>query len=114
MKAETISRRARVASRDGISRFRTVSACLIDITERGVHLVSEAPAEEGQVVWFGLEALPWEWVRATVAKVVSGGGVWNYHVAFGEPCPVGILEAAVDNEWPYPSEIPLTFSFELD
>jgi hypothetical protein len=73
---------------------RRAPARLIDITTRGAGLVTHRPAEFGQTVWLGVEALPCEWVRAIIRAVSPDGSQWRYHLAFCEPCPVGLLEQA--------------------
>jgi hypothetical protein len=106
--------RARIAWRDGISHFWTSPARLIDISDRGARLMSGLPAGAGQAVWIGLEVLPCEWVRAIVKAVVPGPGEWSVHLAFREPCPIGLLEAATHAA---PRRSPIlvpSFSFERD
>ena len=52
-----------------------------------------------------LDAMPFEWVRARVRAVRSvrrGALRWCLHLAFTEPCPVGVLEEAIS-----PDRLPL-------
>ena len=71
-----------------------VPARLIDITTQGAGFVAGRPAEPGQMLWLGFVSLPCEWVKATIRAAFPAGPQWRYHVAFCEPCPVGLLEHA--------------------
>ncbi len=70
-------------------------ARLIDITANGASLLAARPAQSGQVLWLGMASLPWEWVKASIRGAFPVGPRRRYHVAFCEPCPVGLLEAAI-------------------
>jgi hypothetical protein len=75
--------------------MRTAPARLIDITGEGAGLMAHRPAELGQLIWLGITSLPGEWVKATIRAAIPRGEQWQYHVAFCEPCPAGLLEQAV-------------------
>jgi hypothetical protein len=85
---------ARIAWKEGGFRMHKVPARLIDITTEGAGLVAGRPAEPGQMLWLGFASLPCEWVKATIRAAFPDGPQWRYHVAFCEPCPVGLLERA--------------------
>jgi hypothetical protein len=83
---------ARIAWKEDGFRMHQMPARLLDITTQGAGLVAGRPAEPGQVLWLGFVSLPCEWVKATIRAAVPNGLQWRYHVAFCEPCPVGLLE----------------------
>jgi hypothetical protein len=85
---------ARIAWKEEGFRMHKVPARLIDITTQGAGFVAGRPAEPGQLLWLGFVSLPCEWVKASIRAVVPNGPQWRYHVAFCEPCPVGLLERA--------------------
>jgi hypothetical protein len=85
---------ARLAWKEEGLRVYKSPARLIDISANGAGLLVARPAEPGQVVWLGIASLPWEWVKATIRATFPDFGCWRYHVAFCEPCPVGLLEQA--------------------
>ena len=86
---------ARIAWKAGGLRMRRAPARLFDITARGAGLLAQQPAQLGQLVWLGITSLPCEWVKATIRAAVPRGSQWQYHVAFCEPCPAGLLEQAI-------------------
>jgi len=81
-----------------------VPARLIDITTQGAGFVAGRPAEPGQMLWLGFVSLPCEWVKATIRAAFPAGPQWRYHVAFCEPCPVGLLEHRLP--WPIVPRLP--------
>jgi hypothetical protein len=85
---------ARIAWKEEGFRMHKEPARLIDITAQGAGLVAGRPAETGQMLWLGVASLPCEWVKATIRAAFPDGPRWRYHVAFCEPCPVGLLERA--------------------
>jgi hypothetical protein len=85
---------ARIAWKEKGFRMSKVPARLLDITTQGAGLVAARPAEPGQTLWLGFVSLPCEWVKATIRAAFPSGRQWRYHVAFCEPCPVGLLERA--------------------
>jgi hypothetical protein len=87
---------ARIAWKEGCFRMGKSSASLIDITANGACLVTLRPAELGQMLWLGIASLPCEWVKATVRGATSDGSQWTCHLAFSEPCPLGLLEEATE------------------
>ena len=90
---QIVNRRvAKLVWRVGPSRFSRTVGRLLDISEKGAGVVSKTiPAEETSL-WFGLEELPWEWVKASVREVRPSGKAWWVHLEFAEPCPPGLLE----------------------
>jgi hypothetical protein len=86
---------ARIAWKAGGLRMGQAPARLIDITARGAGLLAQQPAQLGQLVWLGITSLPGEWVKATIRAAVPHGSQWQYHLAFCEPCPAGLLEQAI-------------------
>jgi hypothetical protein len=86
---------AQIAWKAGGLRMRRAPARLIDITARGAGLLAQRPAQLGQLIWLGIASLPCEWVKATIRAAVPNGSQWQYHVAFCEPCPAGLLEQAI-------------------
>jgi PilZ domain len=113
-----VESRASLAWEAGPPPFRHVSARLIDISEQGAQIAVDAvPCDVGRV-WVRLDAVPWEWVRATVRAMRGVSPCCHVHLSFPEPCPPGVLEEAVD---PTPSScddstlrLNLTFDFERD
>jgi hypothetical protein len=91
----TSSEPARIAWRAGGLRMHQAPARLIDITAYGAGLLAHRPAELGQLVWLGVTSLPGEWVKASIRAAIPRGSQWQYHVAFCEPCPAGLLEQAL-------------------
>jgi hypothetical protein len=70
---------------------------LIDITEGGAQILTSALPPGLRRVWVRIDALPWEWVGATVEAVQNGRGrqsQCSLHLSFNEPCPAGLLERA--------------------
>jgi hypothetical protein len=86
---------ARIAWKKEGLRVSKAPAQLIDIALTGAGLVVARPAAPGDVLWLGMASLPWEWVKATVRASCPDGPSWRFHVAFCEPCPVGLLEMAI-------------------
>jgi len=70
-------------------------ARLIDISAKGARLLAARPGQPGEVLWLGMASLPWEWVKATIRETFPFGPRRRFHIAFCEPCPVGLLEAAI-------------------
>src|SRR5262245_55664359 len=89
---------ARIAWKSQGLRMHKAPARLIDITAVGAGLLAQQPAELGQLLWLGITSLPGEWVKATIRAAVPQGSQWQYHLAFCEPCPVGLLERAIIGE----------------
>jgi hypothetical protein len=86
---------ARIAWKEQGLRVYKAPACLIDITARGACLLVARPAEPGDLLWLGMASLPWEWVKASIRAAAPDGPRWRFHIAFCEPCPVGLLEQAI-------------------
>jgi hypothetical protein len=86
---------ARIAWKQEGLRVCKAPARLIDISENGASLFATRPAERGEVLWLGIASLPWEWVKATIRGTFPDGPRWRFHIAFCEPCPVGLLEEAI-------------------
>jgi hypothetical protein len=86
---------ARIAWKEGGLRMCKAPARLIDITANGAGLLAARPAQSGEVLWLGMASLPWEWVKATIREAFPFGPRRRFHIAFCEPCPVGLLEAAI-------------------
>jgi hypothetical protein len=90
-----IRTRARVAWRTHGLRVSKAPARLIDISEGGLSISSRSPTPSDlSYFWVGLEALPCEWVKATLRKAVPEDGCWVYHCVFLETCAPGIIERA--------------------
>ena len=68
---------------------------LVDINAKGEGLFAAQRAEPGAVIWLGLMSLPREWVKATILETYPDCRRWRLHIAFREPCPVGLLEQAL-------------------
>ena len=97
---------ASIAWGAGRPPFQTLPARMIDISEGGVQLRASSLPPGLSRVWVRLDALPWEWVGATVLSVQSHRGSrsqCSLHLAFNEPCPPGVLEEAAA---PEPEEEP--------
>jgi len=86
---------ARIAWKQEGLRVCKVPAQLVDINANGAGLFAARPAEPGGVLWLGIASLPCEWVKATIRWTFSDGPRWRLHLAFCEPCPVGLLEEAL-------------------
>jgi PilZ domain len=86
---------ARIAWKEEGLRVCKAPARLIDIAANGAGLVAARPAEPGEMLWLGMASLPWEWVKATIRATCPDGREWRLHVAFCEPCPVGLFEIAI-------------------
>jgi hypothetical protein len=86
---------ARIAWKEKGFPVRKVPALLIDITANGAGLLTARSAEPGHILWLGIQSLPLEWVKAAVRCVLPDGLFWRFHIAFCEPCPVGLLEEAI-------------------
>jgi hypothetical protein len=87
----------RVAWKTGRPPFQSAPAQLIDITEGGAQILTSALPPGLRRVWVRIDALPWEWVGATVEAVQNGRGRQSQcrlHLSFNEPCPAGLLERA--------------------
>ncbi len=85
---------AKLVWREGPSRFARTVGRLVDISEKGAGILSDKIPRHEQVLWFGLEELPWEWVRARIRAARPAEGQWCFHLEFAEPCPPGLLEIA--------------------
>ena len=106
---------ARIAWGPGRPPFQTLSAQMIDISEGGAQLRTSSLPPGLSRVWVRLDALPWEWVGATVLSVHACRGSrsqCSLHLAFSEPCPPGVLEHAVAPE-PEAEEEPLESALTL-
>jgi hypothetical protein len=86
---------ARIAWKAGGLRMGQAPARLLDITARGAGLLAPRPAPLGQLIWLGIASLPGEWVKGTIRAAIPKGSQWQYHVAFCELCPAGLLEQAI-------------------
>ena len=86
---------ARIAWKEERFHVCKVRARLIDITAYGAGVLAARSAEPGEVLWLGIASLPWEWVKATIRAAFPVGSIRRFHIAFCEPCPVGLLEAAI-------------------
>jgi hypothetical protein len=110
---------ARLAWKEGCFRMGNSPARLIDITANGACLLTQRPVELGQMLWLGVASLPCEWVKATVRAATFDGSQWRCHLAFSEPCPVGLLEEATDprhgaRDEPLPQSLPDEDEGDLD
>jgi PilZ domain len=119
-RSPVISSRARLVWGEGRPPYHAVPARLIDISERGAQVCTDRVPAHHDRVWVRLDAVPWEWVRATVCAVRGTAPCCRVHLAFPEPCPAGVLEEAIA---PEPAEdvdvdpgprIHMTFDFERD
>src|SRR5262245_40456242 len=86
---------ARIAWKERPFHMGKAPAHLVDITAWRACLLTQRPAELGQPLCVGVESHPWEWVKATIREATPDGSLWRYHLAFSEPCPVGLLETIV-------------------
>ena len=102
-------RGAKLVWREGPSRFSKTVGRLVDISEKGAGVLSESIPKDEAFVWFGLEELPWEWVKASVRETRPTEGMWCFHLEFAEPCPPGMLEIA---EGPSLRELILLWNLE--
>ena len=85
---------AKLVWRESPSRFSRTVGRLVDISEKGAGILSEEIPGDADVLWLGLEELPWEWVKASIRETRPRGGLWCFHLEFAEPCPPGMLEIA--------------------
>jgi PilZ domain len=76
------------------SRYSRSVGRLVDISEKGAAILSDTTPGHEDILWLGLEELPWEWVRANIRATGRSEGQWCFHVEFAEPCPPGLLEIA--------------------
>lgn len=85
---------AKLIWREAPSRFSRTIGRLVDISEKGAGILTDTIPGHENVLWLGLEELPWEWVRAKIRATGRREGQWCFHVEFAEPCPPGLLEIA--------------------
>jgi hypothetical protein len=86
---------ARIAWKAGGSRRCKEPAHLIDVHENGAGIIAARPGKPGEVLWLGMASLPCEWVKAIIRGEFPDGSRWRFHLAFCEPCPVGLLEEMI-------------------
>jgi len=98
---EACQAEARLAWEDGRPPYKGTGARVIDISMGGARILTGSPWLGIVTVRVRLDAMPFEWVRARVRAVRSAPGgarLWCLHLAFSEPCPVGVLEEAISRD----------------